>query len=277
MRIVIHCRREFQHHVTWSNAFAKGLNAHGITARIIDGYTYTDCDLAVFWGHHSSKQAIMEKQFALGLNYLVAEGGYVGDRMKWISLGYNGLNGQADFCNENSPPDRWKKHPEKEKPWNPGEEYILLIGQVPTDCAVRGVNFVQWAEETRMELVNIPGLPVLFRPHPLMERPAKTVSYRENQRDLEKAFAGAACVVTFNSTTGVNAILAGKPVIALDTRSMAWPVAGHELVDVLDPPMPDRQQWLNDLAYSQWTLKEIERGLAWEHLKRGPKHAGRAA
>ncbi len=268
MRVSIHYRKEFQHHAIWADAFTRGLGRHGIVPRTIDGWSPTDCDLAVFWGHHFRSKAVREVQLSRGLNYLVAERGYVGDRKEWTSLGYNGLNGQADFCNENSPGDRWKEHPEKAKAWSPGSKYILLIGQVPTDSAVLGINFDRWVKDTTMELEQFAKLPVVFRPHPLIEKP---------RLDLEKELISAACVVTYSSTAGVNAVLAGKPVIAFDPRSMVWPIAGHELADVFDPPMPDRKQWLNNLAYSQWTLKEIERGVAWEHLKRGPKHADRAA
>jgi hypothetical protein len=32
--------------------------------------------------------------------------------------------------------------------------------------------------------------------------------------------------------------------------------------------MPPREQWLNDLAYTQWTLEELKSGEAWKHLFR---------
>ena len=44
--------------------------------------------------------------------------------------------------------------------------------------------------------------------------------------------------------------LVGCPVIAVDGGSMAWDVAGHQMADVADPPMPDRVRksccWKND-------------------------------
>ena len=32
------------------------------------------------------------------------------------------------------------------------------------------------------------------------------------------------------------------------------------------------EQWLYDMAYTQWTLAEIANGTAWEHLKQGYTH-----
>ena len=30
--------------------------------------------------------------------------------------------------------------------------------------------------------------------------------------------------------------------------------------------MPDRTQWLNDIAYTEWTLDEIEQGIPFNRL-----------
>jgi hypothetical protein len=55
-------------------------------------------------------------------------------------------------------------------------------------------------------------------------------------------------------------------VIAIDRGSMAWDMARHEIT--LKRITPNRDQWLYDLAYKQWTLEEIAAGEAWEHLKK---------
>ena len=76
-------------------------------------------------------------------------------------------------------------------------------------------------------------------------------------------------VVTLNSNSGVDAALAGVPVIAFDEGSMAWPVAGHKPQDAIHPPRPDRLRWAAELAWCQWTDREFETGECWEHLRRG--------
>lgn len=269
MRINIHIDPHFEHHFIWGEAFAKGVLAHGLMPQVISGFNPGDCDLAVFWSHHPRTMAIRERQRANGLDYLVMERGYLGDRKKWTSLGYNGQNGRADFLNVDSPSDRWDRYPKwVEKPWNPGNEYILLIGQVPTDSAVGHINFERWIYETIKHLEWLIDLPVKFRPHPITE--GRYLSHHYEKKELIEDLSQATCVVTFNSTAGVDAVMDGIPVIALDRGSMAWPVAGHQLEDIKNPPMPDRSQWLYDLAYTQWTKREIKSGKAWEHLKSGP-------
>ena len=85
---------------------------------------------------------------------------------------------------------------------------------------------------------------------------------------LQDDFSNAHCVVTYNSNTAVEALLEGIPVFAHDQGSMCWQVANKSLISVDVPNRPDRNSWLNDLAYAQWTLQEMRNGEAWRHLIR---------
>jgi len=80
--------------------------------------------------------------------------------------------------------------------------------------------------------------------------------------DLENGWAA----VTFNSNSGVEALVAGIPVFAFDEGSMVWSICNRSLSDIESPSLPDRKQWLNDLCYTQWTLLEMKEGLTWRHL-----------
>jgi hypothetical protein len=82
--------------------------------------------------------------------------------------------------------------------------------------------------------------------------------------NLAEALAGAAFAVTWNSNSGVDAAMAGVPVVAMDEGSMAWPVAAHDLGAV--PRLPERRPWAAQLAWCQWRPEEIADGTAWEAL-----------
>ena len=224
------------------------------------------CDLAVFWGVH--QQAIIDLQESSGNDFLVMERGYFGDRFKMTSIGFNGLNGRANFLNENSPSDRWLKHGCIWKDWKTTGDYILIMGQVPGDASIKNVDFIRWMRETNYELKLMSYLPIRCRPHPKAPKNRHSPCFQfddisENTlaEDLKKAFMA----VTFNSNSGVDAILAGVPVVACDPGSMAWPVAIHDLSE--RPIRPVRIQWAHNLAYCQWTELEIKDGTAWDHLK----------
>ena len=84
---------------------------------------------------------------------------------------------------------------------------------------------------------------------------------------IEKAISKAKVVVTINSNAGVDAALAGKPVISLDRGSMVWDISEHDFKNINNPKFNNRTQWCNDIAYAQWHPSELESGEAWNHLK----------
>jgi len=67
--------------------------------------------------------------------------------------------------------------------------------------------------------------------------------------------------MTYNSNTGVEAAMAGRPVIAMDEGSMAYEIAGHQVTDIITP---DRTAWAHALAWKQFTIDEIQSGFCQE-------------
>ena len=261
--------------VPWLTAIERGFVRHGI---VPEKGTYhsakdkpdVDCDLAVFWSHRPKH--IINHQLEAGRDYLVLERGYVGDRYVFASAGFNGLNGRAEFCADNMPGDRWEKYfSHYMQRWrNDHGDYVLIAGQIQGDASIEGLDVRAWCQDVcdRIKAIH-PDIRVRFRQHPVeLQRGIRwNVTGAEwSNAPLVNDFDGARCCITYNSNTGVEAVLAGVPTVAMDAGSMAWPVSAHELD--LDPPKPDRTQWAHNLAYCQWTELEIETGEAWAHLKR---------
>ena len=219
---------------------------------------FTDRNLVVCWGWRTGR-----RWHASGRNVLVLERGYIGDRFRYSSVALNGLNGRATFpAAVQDDGARFRSFGVPIQPWKPEGEYVLLVGQVAGDAALQGRNLGPWYAATAKAAAAVYGLPVRFRQHPreaerqISRRVPGTVA---NSGDLGDALAGAAVVVTFNSNTGVEAMLAGKPTVAVDEGAMAWPVAAHELGAEANP---DRQAWAYDLAWKQWGVEEIASGEA---------------
>jgi hypothetical protein len=223
-----------------------------------------DADVLVVWGW--AQQDMIAPHMASGGDVIVMEQGFLGNRLEWSSIGFNGLNGRADFVNPGSPSDRFERHfAGLMKPWKQDGEYVLLMGQVPGDQALAHVDIRAWYRDAISRLADW-EMPVMFRPHPLsLDTPAPDGAIGLSG-DLSAALDGAAAAVTFNSNTGVDAALAGVPVYALDEGSMARPVACHDLF--MAPQRPDRGQWVANLAWCQWTVDEVAAGEAWAHLRR---------
>jgi hypothetical protein len=215
----------------------------------------------------------MAAQKKAGARYMVMERAYVGDRFKWISLGYDGLNGHADFVNKNMPPYRWEKHFGDEwlKPWRAEGEgkYYLLVGQVSRDAAVRHIPIQEWLSSMSYACKKLKK-EVMFRPHPedVKKHRVKSVSMTKTskRRTLAEDLSEAEACLTYNSNTGTEAVLAGVPVLAENKGSMVYDLAIHDLGQPFK--RPDRTQWAHNIAYAQWLREEIEKGDAWDHLKR---------
>jgi hypothetical protein len=246
--------------------FADGLARHGIRAEIRSPQLYRRSDLAVFWAH--KQQQIIQQQRDAGLDYLVMERGYFGDRFAMTSLGFNGLNGHADFHNANSPADRWQRYGVPVQAWRDDTEgeVIVIMGQVPTDASLKNCpNYRGWILHAADKATKAYGRKVYFRPHP---HPAAQM-FKPNipliGGTLDSALKRAYAVIVWNSNSGVDTVLAGVPLICGDRGSMAYPMSTHSIGDPL--VRPDRHQWLNDLAYAQWSDGEIANGDAWNHLR----------
>lgn len=167
------------------------------------------------------------------------------------SLSWNGLTGggwwPADL------PDRGNWRPEL-LPWrDPASGVITIFGQLPGDRSLRGADIEAWMDEAYATLRCLyPTQKVEVRPHPLtLQDPASI-------EPLAECFARTSLAVTYNSTTGAEAVIQGIPTIACHPGSLARPAAVSSLLAC--PECPDRDDWLHVLATRHATLEAMRRG-----------------
>ena len=235
---------------------------------------YEPSDVAVVFGVYKKqipisfpRGRVIAKQQVRKLKTIVLETGYINRGSgpdNHYAAGWDGLNGRADFKNKNSPGDRAALLPEL-KPWRESGDNVILCGQVPWDASVDHTHHVKWLVETAAVLQMITKRPIVFRPHPLAPLPNMTDCIYST-RPLIADIQNGHCVVTFNSNSGVESVVNGVPVFAFDIGSMVYPISNKLWTKLETPEMPDRTSWYSDLAYCQWTPKEMSEGLAWKHL-----------
>lgn len=255
------------HQAEWGGAFAEGLKRHGWHVDMMPEPAPGNSDLLVLWG--TRRQAAIQQHLREGGEVCILERGYIGDRFAWTSVSFGGqLNGRADFRGVRNDPARFERHfGSLMRPWRRKEGYALLIGQVPGDMSLAGVNgsLDGWYAEAAAALADR-GYEVRFRPHPVAVQRGKRFAAPSGASviggTLEQALSGAALVITFNSNAAVESVLAGVPTVAMDRGSMAWPVAARTIEEVT----PGRSEWAARLAWKQWTLDEIATGECWSHV-----------
>lgn len=242
------------------SAFKDGLTHLGVDW-FEGGSSYRQkCDVAVIWGITSTKFSHTNYRDMIRVaqsNTIVLERGFV-KRDDYFAAGWGDTGGYADFCNADSPPDRWEALGVELQPNREDGEYTLVCGQIPWDTAVQHINYPKWLGDV-VKTLKKANVPLRFRNHPLLPENKKFhfPGVITSVRSLEEDLAGASQVIACNSTTLVDATILGIPTISADGRAM-------------DPPMGfGRYQWGNNTAYAQWTLDEFRRGLAFEHLVKG--------
>ena len=122
------------------------------------------------------------------------------------------------------------------------------------------------------------GYRIRFRPHPgsmhsTLEHIVGAELRQCNVESLTKAFSEARVAITFNSTSGVEAILAGVPVDCAPDAHYARVAAygwgevaekeGRQFVGTVET-----REYFHRLAYAQWTIPEIQNGSAIRFLAR---------
>jgi hypothetical protein len=125
--------------------------------------------------------------------------------------------------------------------------YVLLIGQMPGDAAHAGTDHRQWLMDQLKRYDDI-----VYRPHPRggIDLPG----VRTHTGALSDALRGARLIVTYNSNTGHDALLAGIPVVC-DPCAAYAPLSGETL-----PSKADREAYFHRVAYGQWTADEVRSG-----------------
>lgn len=272
MKAIIHVRPGADHQIGHAGALSAGLGRHGVTVETVDRFDPrrlrgAGASFAVAWGWRSAR-----RYADLGMKVLVMERGYVGDRFAWTSLGWDGLNGRARFPIVDDPV-RWERlFADLLRPMTRVSGYALILGQVTGDMAVERVKLPQFYELAADRARNC-GLEPVFRPHPESARrggAAAPPGVRALTGTLEEALAGASIALAFNSNSLTEAVLAGVPVSFADEGAMVSPLRLYGVFRGREGDDPDwaaaRPPWAHRLAWTQWSLEEIARGDAWEHV-----------
>lgn len=262
--LTIYVASSAEHHQIHAKALSEGLKLHGINVLVRNnpGISPLPTKFVACWGWR-----IGLRLRKMGGEVLVMERGYIGDRFSWTSLGWNGLNGRATFYPKEDPNRFQENFGALLKPWKDGGKYVLLIGQVPGDASLGGVDLSSWYEKAAREAAKAYGLPVRFRPHPMVLKRGirqKVRAVETMNGNLSEALDDAAVCVTFNSNTAVESVLAGVPTVATNHGTMAYEVAARTIGQICKP---QRESWANKLAWCQWSIEEIKSGVAWEAIQ----------
>ena len=271
------------------SAFRKSVQDAG--HQVVDG-NWDMPDVAVIWsvlwhGRMKKNYEVWKHFTDQGKPVVVLEVGGLIRNQTW-KVGVNGINGEAHFGHEtDNTSDRLTKLKIKMQPWRPRTyqpKYILILGQNANSHQWRDMPPMQeWIEDTITKIRTVTDRDIRVRPHPrspldekwikdtirnyndvYFNRPREVVGTYDSF-DYDKQLSDAWCVVNWSSNPATQAVLNGVPVFT-GPESLASPVGNLNLKRIEDPDMPDRQQWANNMAYTEWTVEEIADGEPLERI-----------
>lgn len=231
-----------------------GFDKLGIPYKFQSGATMpVHTDKIAIWGYKWAKYW-MEK----GKNALVGEMGYIGDRRKYISLGWNGLNNYAAFpCYPDDGGERFKQVGGDIHHWKfQDEKPVLLLGQLKNDQSLQGLDI----EKLYNDWVKKINRPVIFRQHPEAIKRGIYLNVPNtipSEGTLYEAFDNCSYALAFNSNSLLDAVMYGIPAVAMDKGTMAWGLCGENIGHII---RPEREKTLHALAWKQYTLNEMASG-----------------
>ena len=253
------------------DAFADSLRSNG---HVVVDNSY-DCDVDVIWsvlwnGRMAPNKKIWEDFHNLNKKVIVLEvGGLV--RGKTWKVAIDGINRDANFGNGGNDSTRANQLGLKLKPWSLGGDRIIICGQHDKSNQWKDMPTMStWLLDTIRQIRERTDMPIVWRPHPRCPVPGIEHEYKNVRReqpiqvkdtydDFDFDCTGAYAVVNWSSNPATHAVMQGVPVF-VGPSSLAYDVGNKDFTTIGMPKRPDRTQWLNDIAHTEWTLEEIAEG-----------------
>ena len=282
--------------------FIEGVWAAGDKGQIVCDYSPVDTDVAVVQGyvhpgsknspHLNLRKAVFEKQQRDRKRSIIVDSNLFlyadpGNSNKFLRYSYDGIfPNTGEYCNANPDPARWdlisRKLNIKLKPWKKNGTDILICCQRDGGWSMEGEQLMPWLVRTIQQIRKISDRRIVVRFHPgdknQLNHKRMIARYRlpnvivTHSQNILQDFSTAHCVINFNSSPTVAAVIEGVPSIVLDpARSQAAEVTHHKLAEIENLKDFDRELWIQKMAQMHWTLDELKDGTAWRHLRQWAK------
>tara|TARA_A100000164_G_scaffold260232_1_gene232221 strand:+ start:1029 stop:2015 length:987 start_codon:yes stop_codon:yes gene_type:complete len=253
--------------------------------------------------HHTKgrRRDLVERAKKKGIYIITFDGGVLSSfgntitdpNHHWRVALYSPMN-NGNFLSDNSPPDRWEKMKKiwniKYEPWrkSKSDDPILFVLQPQDNWSMNELDPIKWFNDVYKKIRPLTKRKFIVRPHPnhvaamenrINEFPKDGVQVVIGQKffkgdekkhyrfNYQQALNNCHAVVTHNSTACIDSCVRGVPTFVTSDLALAWPVANKDLSKIESPEYPERDQWVYDLGYKQWTEQEIKDGTVFKRFK----------
>jgi len=150
------------------------------------------------------------------------------------------------------------------KGWKTGEtNHILLAPSSQTvTYHINGISQLEWIEQVGEELRKHTDRPIKMRNKPRPNNEWWETDIKDDLRD-------AHCLVTNMSLSAIDAVMNMTPAITHSSNICSF-ITTRDLAKIEKPMRPGRKtmnEWIRMVAENQFTIEEIEKGIAYETLQ----------
>ena len=192
----------------------------------------------------------------------------------------------GNYANKNSTDKHWNMIKNSlslvDAPWSNDGDNILICLQRDNGWNAKGFDQEAWLKKTIKKIKHLTDEPIKVRAHPGDLNRDRTKSKHDwnwvnafpnvelidsINVTLHQSMKTARCAVFYNSSSSVLSVLKGIPTFVSEESAVTWDVANHNLKNIMQPAMPDRTQWFNDLSQAHWTLEQSREGEIYRHFE----------
>jgi hypothetical protein len=277
-----------------AKAIQNGARIHGDEVEILEvadasGPKVIDCDLVLKCGVKSRDW--FRAYNAAGIPYCYFDKGYIRTRAtEWLDYWRVSVNGHQplDYVKKaTNDRDRADGMELSFAPWRkPRGESIVVDGAsgkhhyFHAPASITRETLDAYAHKISVDLIErlrqISQRHIIYRPKPSWKgaRPIEGAEYARGRLGVpDKEFSfdidRGHVVITYGSNLCFDAALRGVPSLVLG-HGIAGPISSRTLDDLEDPLLAtdaDRRQWLNNVAWSQFRMREFKDGTAWKVIR----------
>ena len=245
------------------------------------------CDYNKHEGLPNFRHALKKFAAKYSIPRLIVDTGFMKNGRKtnsldgYFAVGLRGIKNDAQYFNEDSPPDRFEQL-ELEVPVlniDTTKNYILIYGQQEIGVSTQDMNILKWWEDIIVDIKQRwPHKDIIFRKH-LNQKKMPRGNYMEVD-SVEEYIEDCLFSVACTTNACVESFLAGIPCYTDNERSIGYHVRLEQIpnprdVSIFYNPFFKRiesynnlKQWFYNLSYAQWTIDEIRQGLCWTHFRK---------
>lgn len=253
--------------------FTKGANVAAIAH---------EHDVLVFWGIGGDAKQVQDTFKRYGKRTVILDKPYTRnppgceDKPRyWMSrVSVDTLHPTSYFQRKPRNPDRWANLRIPVKPYllkhmsNRG--FILFDGASNKYCLWQDLPpWPEWGQQIVDKIGEHTKRIIVYRPRPSHNLAPIVHRASLSTRPIEEDFAYAGIVVSHGGNIGYDSVIRGIPHFAIGD-SAARPLSQTDWSKLDQPYMPteeQRDQWLWDLAYCQWSIDEFAEGTAWRYVR----------